>query len=283
MSKTGAQQGFDIQTQLLSDISSIVYDEAERVSQLTNTDSPLEDQIISEVCYFNLKDFAGLVSYFSYQRQKGLDDKFYRFLLPNIRQLIEIYANLLYLLNETPKEAAQFCAITRLATIAKTIRLDGSASSKVDELKRQYCEDYSKYNILIGSKYEQIQDYGKLSNKYISDNKLLPSVEQKLKSSWIVESCPDASRIFSGVERHYKFYDLFSNYVHANDLFSGFYGKEKYWVVVESLVLSALCAELVDRKLLHCAMSDRLNTWRQMLISRASSVTKEWEGARVNF
>lgn len=231
-----------------------------------------------------LQLFRNIVSYITHLNRIGLESKQHIHLLPNLRALLEIVGNSLYTLNGDQQQAISIAFTRQIFTISNLLNVNATQTDQSDELIIQYQNWYDLNIDLINflkipvPRDPLLFDY-KYQNKHIK----FPSMYEMLNPEWIKESAPETMNIFKTIhENLYGLYSNLSNYVHGNSLLNSAYGRESYWVLSHTLILSSLFVEITDSKLLENLNIKRIEEWRVMLKEELPYMTKAWSATKTN-
>jgi hypothetical protein len=218
--------------------------------------------------------FAGTCEFlYTYLRSH---DRGYRYLIPNLREIIEIYATVLYLSFESPERQWQLITARNLQTIVKGVR----ESQQAGEMVKQYA--------LVLKQYKEVFDYLKLefpanpldfSNNFVQKKKLkLPDVKVMLKNEFLKEASPQFGRVFKlDTLNPYLMYSYFSDYVHGHPLTGLDHERMKYWVIAYTTLLITLMVELIDTKILERNGGRSVRDWVKDVSQKAPPFIEAWK------
>ncbi len=224
--------------------------------------------------------FRDVAAYLNSNFRSRIPEKNYRFLLPNIRALFEIFANLLYLTSVDESMAMRVCVISKLVTLAQVLNI---GAENDEEAFESYTDWYDLHSEFLASLSVQFpRDPKNLNRKFLKKNKIQnPSIFDMVQPEWIQSATPETIKMFPNlVKDPYKMYAYFSNYVHANVLVKGFHGREKYWTFAELIMRCLLVTEIVDGKILNNSNSQELETLRVQCKKHLPSFVEIWQGAQ---
>jgi hypothetical protein len=172
----------------------------------------------------------------------------FKFYLPNLRTLFDIYSRLLFLANMDTDNQMLNCVCEKLLYFKKF------------SMKELFDDDY-KYNLLLFDKKYKIPSYENFSKKLVKDY-LFPPVEQIIKPINVNNFKPyGMNEKFELAEAVYKMYRYLSGYVHGNILNKNTYGNEYLWIIRNVTFLSTLVLKVVEEDILDNRNKIEIEHW----------------------
>jgi len=230
--------------------------------------------------------FFNEVIKFLLSKLKTEPDKNFRFYLSNIRTLLEIYAQLLYLSSQDENKQATICIANQLFTLSKTAKESKRGRNKKEKeayegIKELYNKIYLNDKLFLDKEKIDIPaDMERFTRRRLIELKLnFPPTNQMLKKECIIDFSPETVKVFPGIlETIYSTYRYFSDYVHGN-IFFGYtiHGKEKFWVIANIQILSSLIIELINAKVLNNKRETEFRNWLKELDKKRHNFTRFWQ------
>jgi len=230
-----------------------------------------------------LEFFNDIVGFLVDKLRKEKDENF-RFLLPSIRTLLDIYGQLLYLCNKGENKQASICVANSLFTLVNTIESPDEKSSKEEKqayegIKEAYNKSYRDWKPFFDRENIDIpEDMELFSRRKLEGLGLnFPPLPQMLKKETIKASSPETIKIFSKTtEKVYNTYRFTSNYVHGNVLAKNIHGNERLWIIAKVQILSNLIVDLVNTKVLGDSRKKELVEWMNKLSQKRQAFVNFW-------
>lgn len=162
--------------------------------QLPNDKEDLERAIILNYQKFYIENFFNFAD-FILKKIKTDEKQNFQYYVPLLRIFMEIYIDLLFLVNQPRERQAVLCVGNHLFTLAKYIQCESGASLPDSaELSRLYQEELNQSDAVIKN-IGIPQDPQKLSKKFMDKNKLsFPSKETTIRNYFM-----DCSKITRGL------------------------------------------------------------------------------------
>lgn len=265
------------QISLLKEAAEILLKEIASIDQLGKTvlDNDLEDLIrATRLVYFRrcLLLFRDLSIFLIDKLQTDKQESF-RFYVPNIRALLEIYSHLLYLSFQNLDRQAILCAVRDLSTLAKF-------SKKQEGIRDSYTRGLARWYLLFESAHLSMpQNPEGLTKKFIANNKLgFPSIEEMLKPEHIIKTAPKTQSVFpSAFKEPYKLYAYFSDYVHGNPMVADSRGTENFWIISKLTITISQLLELIDLKILGVKQKTEIASWIKKVETNRKPFADYWK------
>lgn len=277
------------QIRLIEDISNIIniqisdIDSIGRSVVLPDATEDLKQAGILNTKRRYLEFFNDIVIFLIYRLKKEKEGNF-RFLLPNIRTLLDIYGQLLYLCNEDENRQASICAANSLFTLANTVeKPDENSSEEVkqayEKIKEVYDKGYNDWKPFFDREAidvpENIELFSKGKLRELGLN--FPPLPQMLKKENIRNCSPETIKVFPrAVKNISNTYRFLCNYVHGNTLSKGVHGNEKLWIIAKVQILSSLIVDLVNIKILGGSRKKELIKWMNELSQKRQEFVNFW-------
>jgi len=228
-----------------------------------------------------LEFFNDIVIFLLGKLRKEKEENF-RFLLPNIRTLLDIYGQLLYLCNENENRQASICMANSLFTLANTVESPDEKSSKEEKqayegIKEIYNKSYGEWKPFFDRENIDIPEDMKLffGRKLKRLGLKFPPLPEMLKKENIKASSPETIKIFPKIAE--KVYNRFtSNYVHGNPLAKNIHGNERLWIIAKVQSLSSLVVDLINTKVLRDSRKIELIKWIKELSQKKPEFVNFW-------
>ena len=218
---------------------------------------------------FHIEIFFDYVDFLSGRlaKDKSDDSQYY---VPLLRTLLDIYIELLYLVNQPFEWQAFYCVGNHLFILAKNIKSYPSGGEKERQrlIELYYSECQFSMELIKGSSIPL--DPYKFSKKKLDElGILLPAREEILKpSKKYFEGCSETTRkLFSTItpDNFYEEYRWLSDYVHGNiySLMKKSSKKvnERNWIISKLNVYSTLMIELVNKKITGESRKKECENW----------------------
>jgi len=175
----------------------------------------------------------------------------FRFYLPNLRTLFDIYSKLLFLANLNLDDQMLNCICERLDYLKKL--------SLEDLFKENY---YGNYKPFLDARNYQIPGYTDFSTKAVRKY-LFPQMEQRIKSEYVNRFKPNGfPKNIDLIGVYYNMlYRFFSGHVHGNILNKDSYGNEDLWVITNIEIFSSLIIKVVDIDILNNKNNVEIENW----------------------
>lgn len=232
-----------------------------------------------------LQLFRNIVSFLTHLIRSNLDQKQYIHLLPNLRALLEIVGNSLYTLKGDQKKAITIAFTRQIFTLSNIINVNKNLSEENSEVIDQYKKWYGLNLDLINFLEIPIpEDPKQFDYKYQRDKIKFPTMNEMLNPEWITEVSPETLKIFETVQENlYGLYSNLSNYVHGNSLLNSAYGREGFWILSHTIILSSLYMEIIDSEMLENSNTKRIEKWREMLRKEISPLSEAWKSTKTSW
>ena len=229
-------------------------------------------------------DFFNNIVSFLVEKLREEKEENFRFFLPNIRTLLDIYGQLLYLCNEDENKQASIYAANSLFTLVNTVEKPDEKSNEeekqaYEKIKEVYNEGYRDWKLFFDRENIDIpEDMELFSRRKLNELGLnFPPLPQMLKKEIIKDSSPETIKTFpKTTKKVYNTYRFTSNYVHGNVLAKNIHGNEKLWIITKVQILSNLIVDLVNTKVLGGSRKKELVKWMQELSQRRPGFVNFW-------
>ncbi len=214
-----------------------------------------------------LKRYKEILDFLGVEAQSE-DEKKYIYLLPNVRTLLDIYANFVHLEINCPSndDKAIFC-IAHSLLIAKTLKNSNGKYPYYDETFKLY-KDF-----IARAKPDFPQNPELLSKNWMRDNKLFAAQKEILLTPANMNRFSSYSIKVFGIERTYEIYSSISEILHGNPYY---YKEESYnerfWIISMCLRTSAFLIEYIDRYILDKGQKRDFRDW----LSSCENTKKEY-------
>jgi len=225
-------------------------------------------------------DFFKRIMVFLCSKLETDEEKNFVFYIPNVRALIEIYAHILHLSFESKEKQLTLIFYNMFSTISKMV----SSKTKKMGVNEEYSNQYKHFESILKKFSINIPaDPTKLTNSYATNNGLdYPNVFQMLNKERILSSSPLTSVVFPLDQGDpYLLYGQFSNYVHGNILHKMSLGRENFWIISKSLILTAQIIELIDLKILDKGTRPDVRYWLKKIDSSKVDFLAVWKSLQV--
>jgi len=272
------------QIKLIEDISEIIrvqvsdIDNIGRGVVLSDTIEDLKRAVILNAKRSYLEFFNDIVIFLSNKLREEKEENF-RFLLPNIRTLLDIYGRLLYLCSEDENKQTSICMANSLFTLADTV------DNSDEGIEESYNKGYKDFKPFFDREDINIPKDIKLFSKGKLEKLELnfPPLLQILKKEIIETSSPETMKIFPRIAKEvYKTYKFISNYIHGNILFKNKHKNQKLWIISKVQILSSLIVDLVNTKVLRDSRKAELMKWAEELSQKRARFVNFWRGRNRN-
>lgn len=199
--------------------------------------------------------------------------KNYKFLLPHLRTLFEVYGRFLHLLVKCSDDdqRALVCLTYQLYT-AKNVADVGGNFKEVFDLNREFIQkmrpDFPK-------------EAESLSRSWIAKNGLnFGSNAELLTQENIRRFSVETEKVF-GTDKNYILYSHFSELLHGNPYYynSAPYN-ERFWATALSLINTAFLIEVVDRYILNRGQSKDAREWLKEVADSRPEFIRLWQSRR---
>lgn len=279
------------QLKLIEDISEIIktqisdIDNAGRSIILLDAVEDLKRANILNTKRLYLEFFNDIVNFLLSKLREERKENF-RFLLLNIRTLLDIYGQLLYLCNQDENKQASICMANLLFTLANTVgkpeEKDSEAQKQAYEgVRESYNKNYRYYKPFLDREGINIPEDMELFSRRKLEKKLklnFPPLSQILKKEIIETSSPETIKFFPKIShRIYNTYKFTSNYIHGNVLAKSMHGNEKLWIIAEVQMLSSLVVDLINTKILKGSRKAELIGWLEKLSQKRPEFVNFWQ------
>jgi len=239
--------------------------------------------------YSYLKTFNEIVQFLLGELKKEESGRF-KFYLPNIRTLLEVYARLIYLCSKDENQQMAMCAANLLFTLAHTIQEPGrDAAERVkvsyEGVRESYKENYLYFKPFLDRENIDIpRDIKDFSGNRLKNLGLdFPPVDKMLNKELIEHYCPETTRAYPKIaETIYSTYRFTSNYIHGNVLTLGTHGKEKLWIIAKTQILSNLIVDLVNTKVTNNSRKTELIKWMREVNVKKPRFVEFWLKDNIN-
>lgn len=174
---------------------------------------------------------------------------------PLTRTLTEIYAELVYLLEQDYDKQCGICVAQHLFTLSKQYRYpeSGPKNNSLKELYEDYYEDHEADKLGLPHSIEAF------SKKCLEKSEFaFPKIEDIIKNHLGLQSlAPITKELYPALTNeliYYSNYRIQSNFLHGN-IYAELKTEDKpenerYWVIAQTEILGFLFVELVDKKIL---------------------------------
>ncbi|MEA2007364.1 MAG: hypothetical protein U9O20_04380 [Patescibacteria group bacterium] len=250
---------------------------------------------IRRTIFFNIQKFYAEIffSHASFLLEKIREEKKENFIffVPNLRTLLEVYANLLHFLNQSDDKKAELGESIVLCQLSKNIcAIPSDKKSKHLELKKQYS---THLDILksFSDNWKLFVDPQKLPNKKkLRKMELInPEVYTIFKKNNYFENCSEyTNKVFDGKitrDSLYNFYNNLSDYVHGSFLSYSKTSKstinEQYWLIGKVQLFSMLIIELINKKVIHNARQAELENWVKEFQEQITDFKYYWQNKKL--
>lgn len=253
--------------------------------QLPNDKEDLERAIILNYQKFCIENFFNFAD-FLLEKIKTDAKQNFQYYVPLLRIFMEIYIDLLFLVNQPRERQAVLCVGNHLFTLAKYIQCESSASLPDSaELARLYREELNQSNAVIKN-IGISQDPQRLSRKFMDKNKLsFPSKEITIRNYFM-----DCSKITRGLfpattgDKFYESYRTLSDYVHGA-VFSLMKKdspttNEQFWLIARLEMFSMLVIELANQKIIQDKHTKELKGWIGDFRSNSKDFVEHWKNVK---
>jgi len=286
-----SEECIEEQLKLIEDISEII---KAQISDIDNTGRSviLPDAVenLKRVNILHIKrlylEFFNDIVNFLLGRLKEEREENFRFLLLNIRTLLDIYGQLLYLCNQDENKQASICMTNSLFTLANTIGKPEEGDSEAQKqayegVRESYNRNYRYYKPFLDREGIDIPEDMESFSRIRLEKELklnFPPLSQILKKEIIETSSPETIRFFpKSSHRIYNTYKHISNYIHGNVLAKGIHGNEKLWIIYETQILSNLLVDLINTKILKGGRKTELIEWMEKLSQKRPEFVNFWQ------
>lgn len=220
----------------------------------------------------SLKRFKEILEFLA-PEVRVVENKKCIYLLPNIRTLLDIYANFLHLeLNCSNSDERAIMCIAHQLFIGKKLG-SGDGNYKL------YQEAFEIYkDVIQRTKPDFPTTPEKLSKKWMKENKLFPASKDILLTPENMNKFSSYSIQVFGVKKTYEIYSSISEILHGNP----YYYKEeshneRFWIITMSLSTSAFLIEFIDRYILNKGESRDFREWLASCKTNSREYAEVWK------
>ena len=220
----------------------------------------------------SLKRFKEILEFLA-PEVRVVENKKCIYLLPNIRTLLDIYANFLHLeLNCSNSDERAIMCIAHQLFIGKKLG-SGDGNYKL------YQEAFEIYkDVIQRTKPDFPTTPEKLSKKWMKENKLFPASKDILLTPENMNKFSSYSIQVFGVKKTYEIYSSISEILHGNP----YYYKEeshneRFWIITMSLSTSAFLIEFIDRYILNKGESRDFREWLASCKKNSREYAEVWK------
>jgi|GEM_PF-3909339 len=254
--------------------------------QLPDDKEDLQRAIFLNYQKFYIENFFDFAT-FLLEKIENDEKRNFQYYVPLLRVFMEIYTDLLYLVNQTNERQAILVISSHLFTLAKYIQFgENKLSDESAELTRQYQEELAQDSDLI--KHLNIPSNPMiLSKEFMKKNSLLFPNKEIIINQFFIDCSPITRSIFKMTtkENFYEAYRTLSDYVHGA-VFSLMKKdessvNEQFWLIVRLEMFSMLMIELANQKIIQNKRLDEFNLWLSDFKKNNSDFVGYWKDIKM--